>query len=336
VTDPAELLAADHGTWRWGIAGTGGIATSMAQDLRHVAGAELVAVSSRTQATADAFAAAHGVARAHGSHEALAEDDDVDIIYIGTPHPDHHAQTLRALAAGKHVVCEKPLGLNLAEATEMADAARQADRFLLEAVWSRFLPSYAVLRSVLESGEIGDPLQVDAEFGFVMPFDASHRLFDPALGGGVTLDLGIYPVQLGHLVLGVPDQVVAAAHLGATGIDEHLSAILRHPFGGLTVVQASVRASLGCGARISGTVGSIELPPFMHCPQSVTVSSPAGTRTIDAPMTGNGLCHEAAEVQRCLAAGERETPLYPWADTLAVATTLDAIRAAVGVRYPGE
>ncbi|QXC61591.1 Gfo/Idh/MocA family oxidoreductase [Aquihabitans sp. G128] len=332
----AERLGAGTGTWRWGIAGTGGIATSFTEDLARVEGAEVVAVGSRTQAGAHAFAARHGIARAHGSYEALAEDPDVDVLYVATPHPDHHAQALRALAAGKHVVCEKPLALNAAQAAEVVAAADAADRFLLEAVWSRFLPAYDVLRQVLADGEVGQPQQVDADFGYVMAFDPGHRLFDPALGGGATLDQGIYPVQLGHLVLGPPDAVVATGHVGATGVDEHVVAGLRHPGGGLTVAKASLRASLACEARISGTLGAIELPAFMHCPQAITVSSPAGRRTIEAPMRGHGLCHEAAEVQRCLQAGERQSPQHPWADTLAIAATLDAVRAALGVRYPGE
>lgn len=324
------------GDWRWGIAGTGGIATSFTEDLALVPGARVTAVASRTQATADSFAARHGIGRAHGSYAALAEDPDVEVVYVGTPHVDHHAQTLRALAAGKHVVCEKPLGMNAREVTEMIAAAQQADRFLLEAVWSRFVPGYAVLRELLAEGAIGEPQLVEAELGWVVEPDPGHRLFDPALGGGALLDLGIYPVQLGHLVLGAPDEVVATGHLGPTGVDEHVATLLRHPGGGITVATASLRASLSCGARIAGTRGAIELAPLMHCPPSLTVSGLGGRRTIATPVTGHGLCHEAIEVQRCLAAGERESPLHPWSASLAIATTLDLARAAVGARYAGE
>lgn len=322
--------------WRWGIAGTGGIADSFTRDLALVPGAEVAAVGSRTLDRAAAFAATHGIGRAHGSYEELAADDEVDVVYVAGPHTTHRDLTLQFLAAGRHVVCEKPLGLSAAEVQEMIDAARAADRFLLEALWSRFLPAYTELRALLAQGVIGEPRMVEAEFGFVLPFDPAHRLFDPGLGGGATLDLGIYPIQLGHLVFGPPDEVAATGHLSATGVDEHVAAVLRHPGGGITVAKASLTASLRCSATVSGTLGTIELPPFMHRPESLVVRNPDGERTVAAPITGVGLHHEALEVHRCLAAGERESPLHPLADSLALATTLDAVRAALGVRYAGE
>ena len=323
-------------TWRWGIAGTGGIAGGFTRDLALVPGAQVVAVGSRSQDTADAFAADHGIGRAHGSYDALADDPDVDVVYVAGPHTTHLDLTLRFLRAGKHVLCEKPLGLSAAEVRQMAEAARRADRFLMEALWSRFLPAYAELRELLAQGVIGEPRMVEAEFGFVLPFDATHRLFDPQLGGGSTLDQGIYPVQLGHLVFGPPDQVGATGHLGPSGVDEHVAAVLRHPGGGITVAKSSLTASLRCGATVSGTLGTIEVPPFMHRPESLVVRNLDGERTVPAPIEGVGLHHEALEVQRCLTAGERESPLLPLAESLAIATTLDAIRAALGVRYDGE
>jgi len=324
------------GTWRWAIAGTGGIADAFTRDLALVPGAEVVAVGSRAPETAEAFASSHGIARAHGSYAALAADDEVDIVYVASPHASHLEHALLFLGAGRHVLCEKPLGLSVAQVQQMVDAAAANDRFLLEAIWSRFLPAYAELRAQLAQGVIGEPRMVEAEFGFVMPFDPIHRLFDPALGGGATLDLGIYPIQLGHLVLGAPDEVAATGHLGTTGVDEHVAAVLRHPGGGITVAKASLTASLRCGATISGTLGTIELPPFMHQPESLVVRGLDGERTIEAPITGVGLHHEALEVQRCLAAGERESPLLTHAESLAIAGSLDAVRAAVGVRYAGE
>lgn len=323
-------------TVRWAIAGTGGIADSFTRDLALVPGAEVVAVGSRSTDTAAAFAATHGIARAHGSYEALAADDEVDVVYVASPHTSHLAHTLLFLRAGRHVLCEKPLGLSAGEVQQMIDAARAADRFLLEAIWSRFLPAYGELRALLAQGVIGEPRMVEAEFGFVMGFDPAHRLFDPKLGGGATLDLGIYPIQLGHLVFGAPDEVVATGHLGSTGVDEHVAAVLRHPGGGITVAKASLTTSLRCGATISGTLGTIELPPFMHRPTSLVVRNLDGVRTIEAPIEGVGLHHEALEVQRCLAAEERESPLLTNAESLAIAGTLDSVRAALGVRYPGE
>lgn len=329
-------MATGPGTWRWGIAGTGGIADSFTRDLALVPGAAVVAVGSRSPATAEAFAATHGIARAHGSYGALASDDGVDVVYVAGPHTRHLDLTLLFLDAGRHVLCEKPLALSAAQVHQMVEAAHRADRFLMEALWSRFLPAYAELGSLLAQAAIGEPRMVEAEFGFVMDFDPAHRLFDPALGGGATLDLGIYPVQLGHLVFGTPDRVAAVGHVGATGVDEHVAAVLRHPGGGLTVAKASLTASMRCGATITGTAGTIDLPPPMHQPESLIVRNLDGVRTIDAPITGIGLHHEVSEVQRCLAADDRESPLMPLSESIALATTLDAIRAAVGVRYPDE
>ena len=206
---------------RWGVIGTGGIAQSFAKAMEHVPGSSVVAVSSRQQATADSFAATHGVARAYDSDAGLLEDAAVDVVYVATPHHRHHDDTIHALEAGKHVLCEKPLALSAAQANAMAAAARRHDRFLMEAIWSRFLPGYDALRSVLASGEIGEVLHVDASFGFRRPIDPAHRLFDLALGGGALLDVGLYPVQLAHLVLGPPTAVSAHGRIGTVGRFRH-------------------------------------------------------------------------------------------------------------------
>jgi predicted dehydrogenase len=201
---------------RWGIAATGGIAASFAQALHETEGAELVAVCSRTQDRADAFAREHGIPRAHGSYEALAEDPEVDVVYVATPHSRHCNDAIRYLEAGKHVLCEKPLAVDQREAARMVATARANDRFLMEAIWSRFLPAYRELGRILAEGRIGEVRLVEADFGFAARFDPEHRLFAPELAGGAMLDLGIYPVQLAHLVLGPPDVVRAVGHRGAT------------------------------------------------------------------------------------------------------------------------
>ena len=218
----------------------------------------------------------------------------------------------------------------------MIDAARRRDVFVMEALWSRFLPSYRTLTEVVTGGRIGDVLQVDADFGFRLPFDPQHRLFAPDLGGGALLDLGIYPLQLALLLLGPIAQIAAVAELGETGVDERMAAVLRHERGGLAVIKASMTTGLACTARISGTEGWIDLPAFMHCPQSLTVHTLGESDTIDCAFDGDGLEFEIEEVHRCLQAGLTESPLMPVSETLALSTAMDDIRAQTAVRYSAD
>jgi predicted dehydrogenase len=323
---------------RWGVAATGRIAERFVTGLAQLPDTEVAAVASRTSARAQEFGAAHGIARRHGTYRALAEDPDVDVVYVASPHVRHEPDTLAFLAAGKPVLCEKPLAMNDAEARRMVVAARDHRLFLMEAVWSRFLPAYAVLRELLASGRIGEPQLVEADFGFRRPFDPAHRLFDRALGGGALLDLGIYPLQLASLVFGPPDRVSAQAHIGASGVDESVAAVLHHPGGGLAVVKAAIRVATACTARISGTEGWIGLPAFMHCPDHVLVSTAGTSRPerIDCGWAGEGLRFQAAEVNACLRDGRTESTVMPLDETVALATTLTEIRRAIGLTYPGD
>lgn len=321
---------------RWGIAATGGIARRFATGLAETGDAETVAVASRTAARAEEFGAEFDIAHRHASYEALAADPDVDVVYVASPHSRHEADTLLFLEAGKHVLCEKPFALNETQARRMIDAARERGLFVMEAIWSRFLPAYELLGQLLADGVIGEVESVDADFGIRFPFDPRHRLFDLGLGGGALLDLGIYPLQLATLVLGPARDVHAVAQLGESGADEHVAAVLAHESGALSTVRASTQVTLSCAARISGTEGVIDLPIFMHCPSSLTVTTIAGVEVRDVPIVGEGLRYQVAEVHRCVRAGELESPVVPHAETLRLAHTMDRIRAQIGVRYPGE
>ncbi len=324
------------GDVRWGIAGPGAIATRFAEGLADVKGAVLNAVGSRSRDRADAFGARFDIPRRYGSYEELAADAAVDVVYVATPHSRHAVDTLLFLDAGKHVLCEKPFALNAAQAREMADAAAANDRFVMEAMWSRFLPAYEALIDLLGERRIGAPLLVEADFGFRSPVDPTHRHFDLQQGGGALLDLGVYPVQLCSLVLGAPVAIAAQGQVGSTGVDEQVAAVLHHGSGGLGVVKAAIRTSMACTARIAGTDGWVQLPAFMHCPDHLTVFDGTGEHVVDARWDGEGLRFQAEEVHRCLAAGLHESPRMPLQETIAIAATMDAIRAQVGVRYPGE
>ena len=321
---------------RWGIASTGRIATGFAAALARLDDAEVIAVASRTQEAADRFGEAHGIAHRHASYEALADDHDVDVVYVGTPHSRHCADTLLFLDGGKHVLCEKPLALNEREVIAMSERAAAQGRFLMEGLWSRFLPGYAQLRALIADGRIGEVRMMTGSFGFRAPFDPDHRLFAPALGGGALLDVGIYPVQLALMLLGEPDRVSAVAGLGATGVDEQIAVTMGFGGGEVAVAEAAVRTNLACTARVSGTNGAIEIPAFLHCPGYLDVRIGADTTRVDTPIDGNGLHYQASEVHRCLRAGQTESPIMPLAGSLALARTLDRARAQIGLVYPSE
>jgi predicted dehydrogenase len=323
-------------TVRWGVAGPGGIAARFAEGMQLVEGGEIVAVASRSVERADAFGERFGVRARYGDYDALAADPHVDVVYVATPHSRHEADTVTFVDAGKHVLCEKPFAMNASQGRRMIDAARTRGVFLMEAMWSRFLPAYRTLTELLRDGRIGEPLLVQADFGFRIPVMPDHRLFDRRLGGGALLDLGIYPVQLCSLVLGGPDRVVADGVLGTTGVDEQVSAVLHHERGALGVVTAAIRVALACSARISGSDGWIDLPPFAHCPQGLVIGDANGVERIDAAFDGEGLRFQIAEVHRCIAGGVLESAVMPLAETIAIATTLDAIRAQVGMTYPDD
>jgi predicted dehydrogenase len=323
-------------SYRWGIVATGAIAAGFAEAMQMVDGGAVHAVASRTVERASDFASRFGIERHYGSYEELVADPDVDAVYIATPHSRHAADSLLALDADKHVLCEKPFTLNAAQAREVAEAARARDRFVMEAIWSRFLPSYRALTDVIGDGRIGDPLMVEADFGWRSPVEPTNRHYDLAQGGGGLLDLGLYPVQLCLLVLGQPDAVAAQGHVGTTGVDESVAAVLRHSGERLGIVKAALRIPMTCTARIAGTEGWIDLPAFMHCPTSITVRDSTGEEVIDAGWEGNGLRFQVDEVHRCLDEGLRESPRMPLDETIAIAEVLDTIRAQIGVRYPGE
>jgi predicted dehydrogenase len=321
---------------RWGIVGPGAIATGFAEAMAMVDDGEITAVASRSLERAEVFGERFDIPNRYGDARQLAADPEVDVVYVATPHSRHEADVLTFLEAGKHVLCEKPLALNAPQAQRMVEAARRHDLFLMEAIWSRFLPAYRALVDVIGEGRIGDPLLVEADFGFREPVQPEHRHFNRELGGGALLDLGIYPVQLCTLVLGPVTDVTARASVGETGVDELTVAILRHAEGTLGVVKAALRVGLACTARIAGTDGWIDLPAFMHCPASLTVSTRAGAEHIDASFEGNGLRFEIAEVNRCLADGARESLVIPLDESIALAAVLDEIRVQIGVTYPGE
>ncbi len=324
-------------TVRWGILGPGRIARKFAAGLKEAHGAELVAVGSRDPARAQAFAAELEILQSHGSYEELAADPTVDAIYIGTPHSGHEDHTLLCLRAGKHVLCEKPLAVNAAQAERMIGVARARGVALMEAVWTRFLPAVAQVREWVAEGVIGEVRLINADFGFRAEFDSASRLFAPELGGGALLDLGIYPLNLAHMLLGEPVEIQTTANLGATGVDEESAILLRHGGGQLAVLTSSLRVDTPREAHILGTAGSITICfPWWAATRLVLKTAGGGEGTHDFPFRGGGYTYEAEAFMEMIREGRLESEIMPLAESLAVLKTMDTIRARWGLRYPGE
>ena len=325
------------GIVRWGILGPGRISRKFAAGLREAAGAELVAVGSRDAGRAAAFAAEFGAPRSHGTYEDLAADSAVDAVYIGTPHAYHEAHALVCLAAGKHVLCEKPLALNAAQAARMIAAARTRRLVLMEAMWTRFLPAIVRVREVVASGRIGDVRMVSADFGFRAEFDPASRLFAPELGGGALLDLGIYPLNLASMLCGEPVEIQTTANLGSTGVDEESAILLRHAEGRLAVLACALRVDTPRQAHILGTRGSITIGfPWWAATRIAIQSGSAGPQEFEFPHRGGGYTYEAEAFMALIRSGQLESEIMPLDENLAILRTMDAIRSRWKMRYPGE
>ena len=322
---------------RWGILGTGAIARQFVEGLNSLPEAEVLAVGSRSEASAAEFADEREIPRRYASYDDLAADPDVDVVYVATPHPFHADNAELCLEAGKAVLCEKPFTLYAAEAERIVWLARDRGLFLMEGMWTRFFPLMEKLRRLVSDGAIGEVRMLNVDFGFRADLDPASRLFDPKLGGGALLDVGVYCVSLASMVLGKPSRTVGLSHLGETGVDEQASVVLEHEGGRLANLSIGIRTATPQEVTIMGTDGYLRVHSPWWRPTSMTISRPGeGTETVEAPVSGNGFNYEAAEVMRCLEAGATESEIMPLDETLSVMRTMDGVRAAWGLRYPGE
>ena len=323
--------------FRWGILGTGAIAKQFVQGLRSLPEAHVFAVGSRSEASAAKFADRRNIPRRHASYEDLASDPDVDVVYIATPHPFHAQNATLCLQAGKAVLCEKPFCVNAAEAERVVELAREKRLFTMEGMWTRFFPLMEEVRRLVSEGAIGEVRMLNVDFGFRADLDPASRLFDQRLGGGALLDVGVYCVSFASMVLGRPSGFVGLAHLGETGVDEQASVILEHEGGRLANLSIGIRTTTPQEATIMGSEGHVRIHTPWWRPTSMTISRPdTEDETVEAPASGNGFNYEAAEVMRCLEAGKTESDVMPLHETVSVMRTMDGIRAAWGLRYPGE
>ncbi|EEF62807.1 Gfo/Idh/MocA family protein [Pedosphaera parvula] len=321
---------------RWGILGTGAIAKKFAAGLHTLPDAELVAIGSRTQARADAFAVESNVPYRHASYESLVSDSKVDAVYVATPHSLHAENILLALEAGKPVLCEKPFTINAVQAEQVIHFAREKKILLMEAMWTRFLPLMVRLRELLAEGVIGEVEVLTADFGFKAD-RRGGRLFDPALGGGALLDLGVYPVSLAYMIFGPPVQVTGLVEIGTTGVDEKAAMIFKHAKGQLALLQTLITANTFHEASLVGTEGKITLHKSWWKGSDMTVAlDNGGEELLEFPYTGNGYQFEAEAFMDCMRNGKTECAVMSLDETLAIMKTMDALRAQWGLKYPME
>ncbi len=325
------------GDVRWGILATGGIARLMTRDLL-LHGHRVTAVGSRSPDAAVAFAAEHGIARVHATYDDLLDDPEVDVVYVATPHPMHAENARAALAAGKHVLVEKAFTLNAEQARTVVREAATQGLLVMEAMWTRFLPHMAFVRDVVASGRLGEVHSVHADHTQKLSDAPAHRLNDPALGGGALLDLGVYPLSFANDVLGPVTEVAATATMRETGVDADVATSLRHEGGGISTSFSSSRTRGRNVASVLGTEARIDIEAVWYSPAAVVVRDPQGREIdrFDQPVTGRGMQYQAAEVERVLADGGTSSPLMTPEDSVAVMETMDRVRAAIGLRYPGE
>ena len=322
---------------RWGILGTGSIAKHFARGLRDTPHAELVGIGSRNQTTADDFGEMFSVPLRYPSYKEVANSPEIDAIYISTPHPFHEENTIMCLEAGKPVLCEKPFAINSHEAERMVKTARDNKVFLMEAMWSRYLPVMQHVREWLNQGIIGEVRWVSADFGFRANFDPQSRLFNPELGGGALLDVGIYVTSFASFVLGpYPDKIQTLANLGDTGVDEQNTLLLGYPNGSMAVLSSAVRTGTHHEAKIVGTKGKISIEPPFYRAEKATLTVDDHSEEIELAINGNGYSYEAIEVGNCLNEGLLESPIMPLDETVAIMKILDDARAQWGLTYPTE
>jgi dihydrodiol dehydrogenase / D-xylose 1-dehydrogenase (NADP) len=321
----------------WGILGAGGIAHRFVEALNSLDDAVVTAVGSRSLERADAFGNECHIPKCYGSYQDLVNDAEVDIIYIATRHPDHKAAALLSLKARKAVICEKPFTVNAKELAEVIWCARESRVFLMEAMWTRFLPAAVKVREWLAEGVIGEIRQVRADLGFRAEWNPKSRLLDAELGGGALLDVGIYPLSYAMMVMGsAPSSIASMAHIGSTGVDEQFSALLGFEGGKFASISGAVRTQTAHDAWIYGTEGYIHIPDFWHAQSAKLCLQGKPVENYDMPFEGVGFKYEAQEAMNCLRAGKLESDVMPLDESLAIMKTMDAIRGQWDLKYPCE
>lgn len=319
----------------WGIIGLGKIAAIVAADLVQYTHAKLYAVASRSTEKATDFAEKFRAEKAYADYATLINDPNVEVVYIATPHAFHFELALACLKAKKHVLCEKPLCMNAKQVSQLCSEAKNNDCFLMEGIWTRFMPSTKKLIELLSEGRIGNPVSVQADFGFQTNFDKNSRLFNKNLGGGSLLDIGIYPIYMSLLCLGKPSKISAKAKFSSTGIDTTCQMNFYYDKAKEAELLSSFEEDTPTQALITGTKGSIKLHRRFHQSTCVEVFDVDGTSVdvFSLPYQGNGYIHEIEEVTLCIQRRQTESELLPHATSLQLAEIMDKVQEEIGLTY---
>ena len=320
----------------WGILGPGKIAQSFAKDLKLVDGGRLVAAASRSIERAKTFAKEFGAEKAFGSYDELFTCDAVDVIYIATPHTGHMEWAIKAMKAGKHVLCEKPLGINLAEVQEMISVAKENHVFLMEALWSRFNPSIRKVKELIDNGRLGKVSYLNADFAFFgLDRDEGGRILNPELAGGSILDIGIYPIFLAYLLFGKPLEIQAISKFYKTGAEVQTSMIFDYE-DAQAVLYSGLTSNSEMRAEIQGDMGSIFIDPRWHETQGFSFYQGESEKRYELPTIGKGYSYEIEEVHRCLRKGKLQSDLWSHQNSIDLISLLDEVRGQAGVVFPFE
>jgi predicted dehydrogenase len=323
--------------FKWGIMGCGNIAGKFATSLQTISGALLHAVASRSAEKAGEFGRKYNAVKSYGNYKMLVQDPEVDAIYIATPHNLHLDNAMMCLDHKKAVLCEKPLTVNANEAKKLIEEARKKGTFLMEAFWTRFLPSTVKLNQLLNEGIIGTCRLVQADFGYNMPFDASHRSYNPDLAGGALLDVGIYPINFAQMIFReIPLEISSAIIPSVTGVDEQSAYIFKYPSGSLAVMNSAVNVETQHNAWIYGSEGYIHMPDFFHATKIHIQRKDGRSDTLSVPFESTGYSYEAIEVMNCVNSGKTESVIMPLSESLEIMQLMDTIRGQWRLRYPGE
>ena len=315
---------------RWGIIGTGKIAATFAGDLQLIDEGEVVAVGSRRQESADAFGNTFDVARRYDSYEALVGDPEVDAVYVGTPHPMHFDNASLALEHGKPVLVEKAFTMNAAEARDLVALARSKNLFMMEAMWTRFLPHVVALRDLVSRGVLGELVMVEADHGKWFDPDPNFRLFAPELGGSAMLDLGVYPVSFASMLLGTPARMVTMVDPAFTGVDGQASMIFGYESGAQALLTCTSRARSATRACVTGTEARVEIDADFYAPTSFRLITRCGEVTeYNFDVAPRGLRYQAIEVARCLEVGLKESALMPLNESISIMATMEKVMATL-------
>ena len=325
------------GKIRWGILGPGGIAHKFAEALKAIPDAEIIAVGSRDRQRADAFADMFDVPHRHSSYVELANNPEVDVVYVATPHPFHKACAILCLEAGKAVLCEKPFTVDAEQAEALIACARKHKQFLMEAMWTRFIPIMVQVREWLADGAIGEPRMLTADFGNCVERSVKNlagRLFRRELAGGALLDIGVYTISLASMVFGVPTKITSLAHIGETGVDEQAAILFSYDAGQIASLSCAITTRTSQDARIFGTKGAIHIPNFSRATSATLEVLGKEPLQIEIPFTDNGFEYQVLEVINCLREGKLESDVMPLDESLSIIKTMDTVRTQWGLEYP--